>query len=120
MATGLVRWEWHSLDHVTAAESEVEAPSGKTPWDYFHLNSIDRRAGRQPADVRAQHVGRVPAQGGTGRVLWRLGGNHSSFEMGPGTEMAWQHDGRMLADGDADASSTTARTRRSTSQSRGL
>jgi hypothetical protein len=29
--TGLVRWEWHSLDHVGAAESEVEAPTGPTP-----------------------------------------------------------------------------------------
>ena len=27
MKTGLVRWEWHSLDHVGAAESEVEAPA---------------------------------------------------------------------------------------------
>ena len=41
MKTGLVRWEWHSLDHVGAAESEVEAPSDATPWDWFHLNSID-------------------------------------------------------------------------------
>jgi hypothetical protein len=38
MRTGLVRWEWHSLDHVGAAESEVEAPNNSTPWDYFHLN----------------------------------------------------------------------------------
>ena len=28
MKTGLVRWEWHSLDHIGAAESEVEAPAG--------------------------------------------------------------------------------------------
>ena len=41
MKTGLVRWEWHSLDHVGASESEVETPHGTTPWDYFHLNSID-------------------------------------------------------------------------------
>src|SRR6185312_5893567 len=39
--TGLVRWEWHSLDHVAAAESEVEASHDETPWDYFHINSID-------------------------------------------------------------------------------
>ena len=41
MKTGLVRWEWHSLDHIGASESEVEAPAEATPWDYFHLNSID-------------------------------------------------------------------------------
>ncbi len=40
MKTGLVRWEWHSLDHVGVAESETSAPKG-TPWDWFHVNSID-------------------------------------------------------------------------------
>ena len=37
---------------------------------------------------------------GSGRVLWRLGGLESSFKMGPGTETAWQHDGRVLPDGE--------------------
>ena len=32
-------------------------------------------------------------------MLWRLGGLKSSFKMGPGTETAWQHDGRILANG---------------------
>ena len=31
-------------------------------------------------------------QGGTGTILWRLGGLKSSFTMGPGTKTAWQHD----------------------------
>ena len=39
-------------------------------------------------------------QGGSGRILWRLGGTDSSFKMGPGTSMAWQHDGRVLPDGE--------------------
>ena len=30
MKTGLVRWEWHSLDHVAVAESEtVAAEAGR-------------------------------------------------------------------------------------------
>ena len=45
MKTGLVRWEWHSLDHIGAAESEVETPTGSSPWDYLHLNSIDPEPG---------------------------------------------------------------------------
>ncbi len=95
MGSGQVRWEWHSLDHVTAAESEVEAPSTSTPWDYFHLNSIDPQAdGRLLLSARSTWAG-YELEAGTGRIQWRLGGNHSSFKMGPGTEMAWQHDGRM-------------------------
>jgi len=38
--------------------------------------------------------------GGTGKILWRLGGNKSSSSMGPGTTMAWQHEGRLLPDGE--------------------
>ncbi len=99
MKTGLVRWEWHSLDHVKAAESEVEVPSSTAPWDYFHINSIDRQTGGNLLiSARSTWAG-YQLQAGTGLILWRLGGNHSSFKMGPGTEMAWQHDGRVLADG---------------------
>ena len=98
--TGLVRWEWHSLDHVGASESEVQAPTGGTPWDYFHLNSIDPEPdGDLLISARSTWAG-YQLEGGSGRILWRLGGNHSSFKMGPGTRMAWQHDGRVLADGE--------------------
>ena len=100
MRTGLVRWEWHSLDHIGASESEVQAPTDATPWDYFHLNSIDPEPdGNLLIAARSTWAG-YQLQGGTGKVLWRLGGTKSSFKMGPGTEMAWQHDGRVLPNGD--------------------
>jgi Arylsulfotransferase (ASST) len=100
MHTGLVRWEWHSLDHVAAADSEVEAPADTTPWDWFHVNSIDLEPeGNIFISARSTWAG-YQLEGATGRVLWRLGGNHSSFKMGPGTRTAWQHDGRVLPDGD--------------------
>ncbi len=100
MKTGLVRWEWHSLDHVGASESEVQTPADSTPWDYFHLNSIDPESdGDILISARSTWAGYL-LEGGSGRVLWRLGGNRSSFKMGPGTSMAWQHDGRVLANGE--------------------
>jgi Arylsulfotransferase (ASST) len=100
MKTGLVRWEWHSLDHIGAAESEVETPTGTSPWDYLHLNSIDPEPdGDLFISGRSTWAG-YQLQAGTGSILWRLGGNRSSFKMGPGTSTAWQHDGRILADGD--------------------
>ncbi len=100
MKTGLVRWEWHSLDHVGAEESEVEAPNGPTPWDYFHINSIDPQSdGNLLISARSTWAGYL-LQGSDGKIIWRLGGNKSSFAMGPGTKMAWQHDGRVLANGE--------------------
>ncbi len=100
-----MRWEWHSLDHIGAAESEVEMPTDATPWDYFHLNSIDlggagtNSPGNMLISARSTWAG-YQLEGGAGKVLWRLGGNKSSFKMGPGTRMAWQHDGRVLSDGE--------------------
>jgi len=100
MKTGLVRWEWHSLDHVNAEESETEAPKGMAPWDWFHINSIDPEPdGDLFISARSTWAG-YQLEGGSGRILWRLGGLKSSFKMGPGTETAWQHDGRILPDGE--------------------
>jgi hypothetical protein len=105
MRTGLVRWEWHSLDHVGVSESEVETPTDATPWDWFHINSIDvegrdsNQSGNIFISARSTWAG-YQLEGGSGKVLWRLGGLKSSFRMGPGTRTAWQHDGRMLADGE--------------------
>jgi Arylsulfotransferase (ASST) len=100
MKTGLVRWEWHSLDHVAAEESETEAPTTTAPWDWFHINSIDLEPGGNIfISARSTWAG-YQLEAGTGKILWRLGGLKSSFKMGPGTETAWQHDGRILPDGE--------------------
>ncbi|HEY5194494.1 MAG TPA: arylsulfotransferase family protein [Solirubrobacteraceae bacterium] len=99
MKTGLVRWEWHSLDHVGATESETTTPTKPTPWDWFHINSIDPQPdGNIFISARSTWAG-YQIEGGSGNILWRLGGLKSSFKMGPGTETAWQHDGRILPDG---------------------
>ena len=100
MNTGLVRWEWHSLDHVGASESETETPTNAMPWDWFHLNSIDPEPdGNIFISARNTWAG-YQLEGGSGKVLWRVGGLKSSFKMGPGTETAWQHDGRVLPNGE--------------------
>lgn len=105
MKTGLVRWEWHSLDHVGATESETTTPTKPTPWDWFHINSIDVEGGKANRygnifiSARSTWAG-YQIEGGSGNILWRLGGLKSSFKMGPGTETAWQHDGRVLPSGE--------------------
>jgi hypothetical protein len=99
MKGGLVRWEWHSLDHVGATESQTTPPKG-TPWDWFHLNSIDVQPdGNVFISARSTWAG-YQLQAGSGTILWRLGGLKSSFKMGPGTKTAWQHDGRVLSSGE--------------------
>ena len=102
LKTGLVRFEWHSLDHVALGDSYVPVRPGgslRSPWDYFHINSIDTEPGGDLlVDSRntwaAYEVDKV-----SGEILWRLGGKHSSFAMGPGASPAWQHDAVRQPDG---------------------
>ena len=55
----------------------------RTPWDWFHLNSIDPEPdGDIFISARSTWAG-YQLQGGSGRILWRLGGLKSSFKMGP-------------------------------------
>jgi Arylsulfotransferase (ASST) len=99
MRTGLVRWEWHSLDHIGVEESETSPPKGM-PWDWFHLNSIDPEPNGDLLISARNTWASYQLQGASGEVLWRLGGTDSSFKMRAGTGTAWQHDGRMLPDGE--------------------
>jgi Arylsulfotransferase (ASST) len=99
MKTGLVRWEWHSLDHVGVSESHAPVPTDATPWDWFHLNSVDPEPGGQVLISGRSTWAAYQLEGPSGKILWQLGGTKSSFTMGPGAETAWQHDARMQPDG---------------------
>ena len=66
------------------------------PWDYLHLNSIDVLPDGNLL-VRVRHTFALyKLDRKTGKVIWRLGGKRSDFDMGPGTQFAWQHDGRQV------------------------
>ncbi len=99
--TGLVMYEWTSLDHVAMSESYEPADRSTTvyPYDFFHLNSIslDSDGSLLISSRNTWTVYKLAAA--SGQILWRLGGMHSSFKMGPGTGTAWQHDPRELANG---------------------
>jgi hypothetical protein len=99
--TGLVMYEWTSLDHVALSESYAKADRSTTPYpfDFFHINSInlDRDASFL---ISARNTWAVyDIEGRSGKILWRLGGKDSNFKAGPGTRTAWQHDPRELPDG---------------------
>ena len=101
LKTGLVMYEWHSLDHVPMANSYASAaPASKgEPFDYFHINSIDtEQNGDLLVDSRNTWAA-YDLDPKTGQVRWQLGGKHSSFRLGPGAAPAWQHDAREQSDG---------------------
>lgn len=109
--TGDVLFEWRSLDHIALSESNVPPSSTEisgtgesptSPWDYFHINSIDKNADGDYL-ISARHTSAVyKISGKTGRVLWRLNGARSDFEL-VNFGFSFQHDARWISD-DADAS----------------
>lgn len=116
--TGLVLFEWHSLDHVAVAESYNATPTadGHTD-DYFHVNSVDDTPDGNLI-VSARNTWAIyKVARADGAVLWRLNGKRSSFKMLPGSTFAWQHDARVQPDGtitlfDDEAAPAMAKTSR--------
>jgi hypothetical protein len=101
LKTGLVRFEWHSLDHVALSNSYMPIGHGGTqrsPWDWFHINAVSEPDGDLLVDSRNTWAAYDVDRRG-GQVLWTLGGKHSSFGMKPGASPAWQHDVREQSDG---------------------
>jgi hypothetical protein len=104
--TGLVLFQWDSLDHVPIGASYMPVPAQgpkigyRNPWDYFHLNSIQLE-GDGNLLVSARNTWAVyKLDHRTGSILWTLGGKQSSFRMEPGASFAFQHDARSHAAGD--------------------
>ena len=97
--TGEVLFEWHSLDHVGVEESYYRpAPDLKRAFDYFHINTIDPYPDGY-LTISARRTSTVyKIDRTTGEVVWRLGGKKSDFDMGEGTQTAFQHDARRHPD----------------------
>jgi hypothetical protein len=99
--TGLLLFQWDSLDHVPLTDSYTAPPKQATsPLDHFHVNSVEEdRDGNLLISARNTSAAyKVERQ--TGNIVWALGGKHSSFKMGPGTQFAFQHDVRVRSRGD--------------------
>jgi hypothetical protein len=101
LRTGLVRREWHSLDHVPLGDSYGSAfgASSAWPFDYFHLNSLEELSSGTTL-ISARNTWAVYELSTlTGQVLTSIGGRHSSVKLVPGAATAYQHDASRLPDG---------------------
>lgn len=107
---------WSSIDHVSPDESYVLPSSTEisgsgegpeTPWDYFHINSIDKSSYDGGYLISGRHVCAIyKVDGRTGEIIWRLGGKKNEYEydneLGE-VEFGYQHDARWISDGDDES-----------------
>jgi hypothetical protein len=101
LRTGLVRKEWHSVDHVSLADSYSSAVTTSTqlPFDFFHLNSIDQLANGRTLISARNTWALYELNTKTGQVLSTIGGKHSSVKLSAGTRTAYQHDAELQSNG---------------------
>ncbi|MCW3029817.1 MAG: ArsR family transcriptional regulator [Solirubrobacterales bacterium] len=101
--TGLVMWEWHSLDHVAVTESYSKPPPTTATngvYDYFHINSLEIGPHGDLLISARNTWALYDVNSHTGALLWRLAGKRSSFTLGPNVQFAYQHDARWLPGGE--------------------
>ncbi|MDH5150557.1 arylsulfotransferase family protein [Kocuria palustris] len=106
IATGVVVFGWAAADHVPAEHTSQEIAADDhamgtegAPFDWFHLNSItEDDDGNLILLARNTHaIYKLDKQ--TGALVWTLGDRASDFQMGEGTDFAWQHDTQRAYDG---------------------
>lgn len=104
ITSGEVLFQWASLDHVPLSETYAplrlnpivgDGLSNNTPWDYFHINSVDKS---DTGDylVSSRHTSTIyKVSGHDGSLIWQLGGKQSSFAL-VDYNFSSQHDARFL------------------------
>jgi Arylsulfotransferase (ASST) len=102
ISTGKVLFQWNAADHVPYTDSEQPRPaSAATPWDWFYINAVhlDTDGNLLISARYAWAVYKVSLS--TGKIIWVLGGKHSTFTLkaAPGQVLdmageifAYQHD----------------------------
>ncbi|HLJ01838.1 MAG TPA: arylsulfotransferase family protein [Solirubrobacteraceae bacterium] len=99
--TGLVLFQWSSLDHVPLSYSYQRMPSSPhIPYDPYHINSVDVDRDNNLIVSMRNTWAAYKVNHTTGAIMWELGGRHSSFHLTPGTYWAFQHDVRVRAHND--------------------
>jgi hypothetical protein len=91
LKTGKLIRNWDALAHIPLSDS-WKPPSSDTPWDAYHLNSIELPGDGSFVISMRNTWAAYKVNIATGRIEWTLGGKHSSFKFAPGAGFQWQHN----------------------------
>ncbi|PSK41822.1 hypothetical protein B9Z65_9208 [Elsinoe australis] len=104
--TGRVLFEWRSTDHIdpglsytfpATTDTSGDGLTEDTPWDYFHINSIDKNVDGDYL-ISARHVaGIYKISGVDGHLMWQLGGANPTFNQ-TNFKFSSQHHARWLSE----------------------
>ncbi len=84
-------------DHKISTLAYGTGHNSSNAIDYFHLNSVDRDPEHNYL-VSGRHTSTIyKINGRSGDIIWRLGGKHSNFTLGPGVEFGLQNHVRFIS-----------------------
>ena len=105
LKTGKLIRSWDALNpghraNVPLSSSEQPPPTPKqskagAPWDAYHLNSVQALSDGNLVVSMRNTWGVYLVDPLTSKILWTLGGKHSSFKLGHSARFAWQHDAKL-------------------------
>ena len=106
--TGKVLFQWNSAGHVPYGDSHLPLPpQANEAWDWFHINAVHLDPSGNLV-ISSRYTWTVySVNRHTGKVLWQLGGKHSSFieKAAPGQVLdkageifAFQHDPEAVSE----------------------
>ncbi len=99
LATGKLVYSWDARDHIPPTDSHAQPPANGFPWDAYHVNSIDPLPnGTFLVSMRNTWAAYLVNER-TGKIIWELGGKHSSFTIPTDALFQWQHDVMVLKPG---------------------
>jgi hypothetical protein len=92
LATGKLLRTWDALRHIPLADSRQALAGTPGAWDAYHVNTVQPMTdGHILVSMRNTWAAYL-IDPKSGRIVWTLGGRHSSFKSAPGASFAWQHD----------------------------
>ena len=103
--TGKLLYTWDALNpggapNIPLSDAEQPAPPAAapagTPWDAYHINSIQLLPGNQMLVSMRNTWAAYLINTKTNQTIWTLGGKASSFKSASNANFAWQHDVQML------------------------
>ncbi|KAF2641339.1 hypothetical protein P280DRAFT_468973 [Massarina eburnea CBS 473.64] len=110
--TGELLFEWRALDHIAPSfsytciactDTSGDGLTRDTPWDYFHINSIDKNSDGDYL-ISARHVAAVyKISGKDGQILWQLNGANPTFKNNENLHFSSQHHAQWIAENDTHA-----------------
>jgi EmrB/QacA subfamily drug resistance transporter len=97
LRTGKLLYTWTASSHIPRRDSYTQPPPNGFPWDAYHVNSV-QPYGNDTFLVSMRNTWAIYlVDARSGRILWTLGGKHSSFTISGQGEFKWQHDAELHA-----------------------